>query len=176
MVEKNVHALILGWVISLGVITIPAAMMHRGWRSTPNELWNMSVWTASGEMQEVPMQPSKSKATMAPFHQGRCILTWTCEQWTAITEVIIMMFTGMNYENGLTVGATVVKMTSRLRETKLASGAITLKLTSMWVSLWSELMDCWNNIPLCPHHCCKMSQIIFYIYTLNIPQITCTRP
>lgn len=43
----------------------------------PNELWNMIVWTASGEIQEVPRQASKSKATMVPFHQGSCILTWT---------------------------------------------------------------------------------------------------
>lgn len=43
----------------------------------PSELWNMIVWTASGEIQEVLWRRSKSRATMASFPQGICILTWT---------------------------------------------------------------------------------------------------
>lgn len=43
----------------------------------PSELWNMIVWTASGEIQEVLRKTSKSKATMASFPNDICILTWT---------------------------------------------------------------------------------------------------
>lgn len=43
----------------------------------PSELWNMIVWTASGEIQEVLWRTSKSRATMASFPKGICILTWT---------------------------------------------------------------------------------------------------
>lgn len=43
----------------------------------PNELWNMIVWTASAEIQEVLARVPKSAATMVPFHQGSRIPTWT---------------------------------------------------------------------------------------------------
>lgn len=82
----------------------------------PHELWNMIVWTASGEIQEVQRQTSKLKATMASFLQGNHILSWTCAAVSLPVDraevITLILLAIIGYENMNSVS--VVKISSRV--------------------------------------------------------------
>lgn len=180
MVE-NVHAFILGQVISFIVIAILEVIMHPRVAFNPNELVNITVCAASVEIQKSWGRHSSQRKQWSLFIK-------VAVSWPELMLHCLLMPRDSNnwsnnhdinsYENMSSVGPYVVKMTSRVCET-LKVGFRSNNIEAYFhMSCCLMCSDGWFKQHFLFSCFCQMSNhnrcSIICVCALNIPYIMCT--